>query len=107
MQLSPMRALSRRVSLPNNGRPKRDHPAFENCVSTNHVWRERKETTLANFGRIATQHTSTLCGGCVALFMCVFVCVFVRGSLSTNNHFHPAYYTIFMRWWMGPSEYGK
>ncbi|KRY27780.1 hypothetical protein T01_15397, partial [Trichinella spiralis] len=28
-----------------------DHRAIENSVSTNHIWRERKETTTANFGR--------------------------------------------------------
>ncbi|KRZ49087.1 hypothetical protein T02_10775, partial [Trichinella nativa] len=37
-----------------------DHRAIENSVSTNHVWRERKETTRTNFGRNAKRHTTTL-----------------------------------------------
>ncbi|KRZ79629.1 hypothetical protein T08_2318 [Trichinella sp. T8] len=28
-------------------------------------------------------------------------------SLSTNDHFHPAYYTIYMHKWMGSSENGN
>ncbi|KRX83500.1 hypothetical protein T06_16427, partial [Trichinella sp. T6] len=37
-----------------------DHRAIENSVSTNHIWRERKETTRANVGRNAKRHTTTL-----------------------------------------------
>ncbi|KRX34884.1 hypothetical protein T09_7444, partial [Trichinella sp. T9] len=37
-----------------------DHPAFQNSVSTNHIWRERKETTRANVGRNAKRHAATL-----------------------------------------------
>ncbi|KRX20684.1 hypothetical protein T07_11587, partial [Trichinella nelsoni] len=37
-----------------------DHRAIENSVSTNHIWRERKETTRANVGRNAKRHTATL-----------------------------------------------
>ncbi|KRX18807.1 hypothetical protein T07_3715 [Trichinella nelsoni] len=37
-----------------------DHRAIEHSVSTNHVWRERKETTRANFRRNAKRHTTTL-----------------------------------------------
>ncbi|KRX30976.1 hypothetical protein T05_5102, partial [Trichinella murrelli] len=35
---------------------KRDHRAIENSVSTNHVWRERKETTRAIFRQNPTTH---------------------------------------------------
>ncbi|KRZ79628.1 hypothetical protein T08_8301 [Trichinella sp. T8] len=28
-------------------------------------------------------------------------------SLSTNDHFHPAYYTLYMHKWMGSSENSK
>ncbi|KRY33762.1 hypothetical protein T01_3395 [Trichinella spiralis] len=37
-----------------------DHRAIENSVSTNHIWRERKETTTANFGRNVNRRTTTL-----------------------------------------------
>ncbi|KRY05564.1 hypothetical protein T12_10345, partial [Trichinella patagoniensis] len=37
-----------------------DHRAIENSVSTNHVWRERKETTGANVGQNAKRHTTRL-----------------------------------------------
>ncbi|KRX26171.1 hypothetical protein T07_7705 [Trichinella nelsoni] len=37
-----------------------DHRAIEISVSTNHVWRERKETTRVNFRRNAKRHTTTL-----------------------------------------------
>ncbi|KRX34112.1 hypothetical protein T09_15494, partial [Trichinella sp. T9] len=37
-----------------------DHRAIEHSVSTNHIWRERKETTRVNFRRNAKQHTNTL-----------------------------------------------
>ncbi|KRX29983.1 hypothetical protein T05_7375 [Trichinella murrelli] len=43
----------RRISFVNNGWAKRDHRAIEISVSTNHIWRERKETTRANVGRNA------------------------------------------------------
>ncbi|KRZ81551.1 hypothetical protein T08_16790, partial [Trichinella sp. T8] len=33
--------------------------AIGNSVSTNHVWRERKETTRVNFRRNAKRHTAT------------------------------------------------
>ncbi|KRX40044.1 hypothetical protein T06_14840, partial [Trichinella sp. T6] len=35
------------------------HRAIEISVSTNHVWRERKETTRVNFRRNAKRHTAT------------------------------------------------
>ncbi|KRY33628.1 hypothetical protein T01_10136 [Trichinella spiralis] len=37
-----------------------DHRAIEISVSTNHVWRERKETTRVNFRRNAKLHTTKL-----------------------------------------------
>ncbi|KRX33539.1 hypothetical protein T05_7628, partial [Trichinella murrelli] len=37
-----------------------DHRAIEHSVSTNHIWRERKETTRANVGRNAKRHAATL-----------------------------------------------
>ncbi|KRX69576.1 hypothetical protein T06_15693, partial [Trichinella sp. T6] len=37
-----------------------DHRAIQISVSTNHIWRERKETTRANVGRNAKRHAATL-----------------------------------------------
>ncbi|KRZ58833.1 hypothetical protein T02_11794, partial [Trichinella nativa] len=37
-----------------------DHRAIEISVSTNHIWRERKETTRANVGRNAKRHTTRI-----------------------------------------------
>ncbi|KRX12186.1 hypothetical protein T07_250 [Trichinella nelsoni] len=58
---------------------------MEHSVTTNHVWRERKETMRTNVGRSAKRHTSTLCGRCVAFFTCVFVCVRVCGWGPANT----------------------
>ncbi|KRX12108.1 hypothetical protein T07_8651, partial [Trichinella nelsoni] len=68
--------LNRRVSFANNGLRELketpwsnrkipcqaiiDHRAIQHSVSTNHVWRERKETTRVNFGRNAKRRTTTL-----------------------------------------------